>query len=159
MVNDNMNGGLRDKDNYVYDENIFPLSKLDDFSQALVGRSREIIDELNRRWAAMGQPLQLQMLRILNSEPPWDTGNDNRGIFIGMIMDINAELLQAENAVAEGRNDRGRKSRRKKRKSAKRKSAKCKSAKRKSAKRKSAKRKSAKRKSAKRKRKRKRKRL
>ena len=117
MVNDNMNGGLRDKDNYVYDENIFPLSKLDDFSQALVGRSREIIDELNRRWAAMGQPVQFQILRMLNNEPPWDTGNDNRGIFIGMIMDINAELLQAEN-------DRGRKSRRKKRKSAKRKSAK-----------------------------------
>ena len=136
MVNDNMNGGLRDKDNYVYDENIFPLSKLDDFSQALVGRSREIIDELNRRWAAMGQPVQFQILRMLNNEPPWD-GNDGGGIFRGMIMDINAELLQAENAVAEGRNDdRGRKSRRKKRKSAKRKSAKRKSAKRKSAKRK-----------------------
>ena len=148
MVNDNMNGGLRDKDNYVYDENIFPLSKLDDFSQALVGRSREIIDELNRRWAAMGQPVQFQILRMLNNEPPWDTGNDGGGIFRGMIMDINAELLQAENAVAEGRNDRGRKSRRKKRKSAKRKSAKRKSAKRKSAKRKT-----------KRKRKRKRKRL
>ena len=148
MVNDNMNGGLRDKDNYVYDENIFPLSKLDDFSQALVGRSREIIDELNRRWAAMGQPVQFQILRMLNNEPPWDTGNDGCGIFRGMIMDINAELLQAENAVAEGRNDRGRKSRRKKRKSAKRKSAKRKSAKRKSAKRKT-----------KRKRKRKRKRL
>ena len=143
-----MNGGLRDKDNYVYDENIFPLSKLDDFSQALVGRSREIIDELNRRWAAMGQPVQFQILRMLNNEPPWDTGNDGGGIFRGMIMDINAELLQAENAVAEGRNDRGRKSRRKKRKSAKRKSAKRKSAKRKSAKRKT-----------KRKRKRKRKRL
>ena len=126
-----MNGGLRDKDNYVYDENIFPLSKLDDFSQALVGRSREIIDELNRRWAAMGQPVQFQILRMLNNEPPWDTGNDGGGIFRGMIMDINAELLQAENAVAEGRNDRGRKSRRKKRKSAKRKSAKRKSAKRK----------------------------
>ena len=135
MVNDNMNGGLRDKDNYVYDENIFPLSKLDDFSQALVGRSLEIIDELNRRWAAMGQPVQFQILRMLNNEPPWD-GNDGGGIFRGMIMDINAELLQAENAVAEGRNDRGRKSRRKKRKSAKRKSAKRKSAKRKSAKRK-----------------------
>ena len=132
MVNDNMNGGLRDKDNYVYDENIFPLSKLDDFSQALVGRSREIIDELNRRWAAMGQPVQFQILRMLNNEPPWNTGADNRIIFRGMIMDINAELLQAENAVAEGRNDdRGRKSRRKKRKSAKRKSAKRKSAKRK----------------------------
>ena len=126
-----MNGGLRDKDNYVYDENIFPLSKLDDFSQALVGRSREIIDELNRRWAAMGQPVQFQILRMLYNEPPWDTGNDGGGIFRGMIMDINAELLQAENAVAEGRNDRGRKSRRKKRKSAKRKSAKRKSAKRK----------------------------
>jgi hypothetical protein len=142
MVNDNMNGGLRDKDNYVYDENIFPLSKLDDFSQALVGRSREIIDELNRRWAAMGQPVQFQILRMLNNEPPWNTGNDGGGIFRGMIMDINAELLQAENAeLLQAENDRGRKSRRKKRKSAKRKSAKRKSAKRKSAKRKSAKRK------------------